>query len=423
MRRWVYLCLFMALLVVSGTVSAEVTITHLAYISGGLEYQEYLKKKAPEFEKLHPGVKVEIVIGNQDKFQAMLAGGVPPDILDLPDFKYLGPLGQLVDLRPLLQKDGLMKAYNPIMLQRAMTPDGAIYNMPLDIGMYMTFFNRDLFNQAGLVSPDKLGTGWDWEATHNASKKTTIDRNGDGTPDSFGFDRAWGPGWREAVLQAGGWFYEFNDKMQPIRSLWNTAPVLAGIQFTERFYRERTTPHLFPGVDEKQYEFPTGKTAINVQDSLWAIGRGLQEVSFDWDIALLPRGSAGPITMGGVNGPHLVSATKHLNEAWEWLKFICANRENMIEYARTTGQLPALLSAQQTYPSLVNITNKNYKLIFEQVNYLSSGDSTLALPLNLTPRRVNLTPVWKGEVPTQTYLQSIHEKMSASIQEMLAAGK
>ncbi|HHW10913.1 MAG TPA: extracellular solute-binding protein [Firmicutes bacterium] len=403
--------------------AAEITITHMAYQHSGANYHDYMQKKAEEFNRTHPGIKVEIIIGVQDQLATMIAGGVPPDVIDLPDFAHLGPAGQLVNLKPLMERDGITRLYNPAVL-RGLTINDAIYTMPSQLAMFITYFNRDLFDQAGLITPDKMGAAWDWDQVISAGKKLTVDRDGDGRGEFYGFDRPWGAGWRLAVLQFGGWFYAYDNMMQPIKSLWNSKEVLAAIQTYERIFTERITPHLaMSSADEQRYYFWTGNTAIDIQDGLTIIGNYLKNTSFEWDLALLPRGPAGPITIGGGTGPSIMAATKHVNEAWEWVKFFTANKENAEALAVATGGFPALLSAQQIYPVLTDTTNKNYRAIFEQATYVQPPEASYPLSNDLNPRRVDMSPIWKGATPAINHLETIHQQKQAIIDEMLAAKK
>ncbi len=419
MQRVLAMMVLIMLTNASCVVAADVTITHLTYTSSGEGYQNFLREMVEKFEQLHPDIKIELIVGLQDKFQTMMAGGVAPDVIDLPDFDYLGPLGQLVDIKPLLQKDGLLQVYNPKIIEKMTNPNGAIYKMPLEIGVYLTWFNRDLFDETGLHTPDTMGSGWNWDALWTSSKKTTVDRDGNGIPETFGFDRAWGPGWRFFVYQAGGAFYDYDDKMQPIRSLWNSPQVVQAIQFNERFFREGVTPRFYPGVTkEADYFFYTfGKTAISIQDGLYVLSY-LKNVPFSWDMALLPAGPAGPIGVEGVAQPQILSSTKHLQETWEWVKFYCATKENAERFAELTGRLPGLIKAQPSFVTINNLTSKNWRAIMEQTNYQPSITSTYPLPNELSPRKIDLYPVWRGDIAAAARLQAIYEQTTAYIAEM-----
>jgi ABC-type glycerol-3-phosphate transport system substrate-binding protein len=86
--------LALALIGIAASVVSAVSVTHLTYVYHGDAFLRYLEEKAAEFKKL-TNIDVEIIVGNQEKFKTMLAGGADPDIHDLPDFDYLASVGLL----------------------------------------------------------------------------------------------------------------------------------------------------------------------------------------------------------------------------------------------------------------------------------------------------------------------------------------
>jgi multiple sugar transport system substrate-binding protein len=392
------------------------------YTNSGQKWHDHFKLLEAAFEKQNPGIDIELIIGDGPKFDTMRLGGLPPDIIDLPDYAHLGPLGELVDIMPLIQRDGLTKQINPAVLKSLTTPNGAVYSVPLQLAINTSYFNRDFFQQGGLTAPDRLGDQWNWDAVYQSAKKLTRDQNGDGTPESFGIDRPWGATWRVLTFQAGGSFYEWDKMLQPVKSLWTSEPVVRAIEFNERFYRERLTPHFHPGVDQAQYYFWTGKTAINLNDGIAIVGSYLKDATFDWDISLMPRGSAGPVTMFNGSGPHILTSTKHLNEAWQWMKFVAFNQDNVDQMVKSLGVIPAISSALSAYPAVAGISHKNYQALLQQTLY-PQPYTQWPVPLEINPRKIDMNPVWEGKVAARTHLQNIHEKMQNIIDQKLAAAK
>lgn len=389
-----------------------VEITHVQYISHGAAYHEYIQTKARAFEALHPGVTVNVIIGNHERVDVMMVSGTPPDVIDLPDYVHLALDGLLVDLLPLLERDGLIDKFRPETLDLARLPDGKIYTMPFLLQSNPTYFNRDLFKEAGLPAPDELGEEWSWETVLDFGKKLTIARSGESLPASFGVDRPWSL-WRIAVHQAGGRFYD--DPLRPTRSLWDSPEVLEGIRYVEQIYRAGITPHLHVP-DQTLYYFWTGKTAIDMVDGPGIIGAYLKEAPFDWDFALQPRGPGGRAGAVSVAGPHILTSTQNLSAVWEWMKFITVDEANVEEFVRMTGLVPALTAAQPAYPDAAGIAAKNYWFIFEQT--LQPNPFNYMLPRELSPRFVNPQPVWEGQMSPQEWLTNMHRTATALIDEM-----
>lgn len=395
---------------------AEVIITHLTYDMHGSDFHDYLQRRAEAFNTKNPAVRVEIVVGNHDKFNVMAAGGVAPDIVDLPDFEHLGAKGMLVNLRPLIERDNIARLVSKPMVDFVTMPNGEIYSAPFEVGSTPAFFNRELFEKAGLVAPDKLGKEWTWEAALASSKKITKDADGDGVPEVFGLDRPWGY-WRRAVFQAGGDFIQVDRNLNPVKSLFSSREVLRGVEYVAEYYRNRLTAHTLMTWDQHTaFYFWKGGSALDFCDGMGIVGAYLAKVAFDWDFALQPRGPAGPIGEIGVGGPHIVSSSSNVAQAWEWVKFLAYDKDALQSFISLTGRLPALQAAQPSYAAVQGILDKNYNLIFEQTMY--PAPKQYPVPKDINSRFVSLDPVWKGEEPAETFLQAIHDKMTSYIREM-----
>lgn len=407
-----------AMLAITSLAYGEVVITHLSYTSHGQPYNDYITKMAAEFSKRHPGVRVDIIVGNQEKMKTMMVAGVWPDVLDMPDFDYLGREGALVDVRPLLQKDNLWKYFNGALMQQLIQSNGAVYKAPFEVSVVAGFFNRDSFNKLGLKTPDRMSPKeWTWDAMMSAGKKLTRDLNGDGKADEYGVDRVqnW---WRAAVFQAGGTFYEFDKNDQPVRSLWNSPEVLTGVQYAESMFRAGITPFTIAS-NYKDLYFWFGKTAIDMTDGVGIINAYLQNAGFEWDFCLQPAGPAGPIANSAeIAGPMIMAKSKNVDLAWEWVKFFAMTKENLGEWVAATGRMPALLSALAEYPAAMKLGAKNFNAVLEQANYPAKQQFPVDTAIN--PRLISLTPVWNGSTPAANFLEAQHAKATAYIEELRA---
>lgn len=404
---------------VSSAVSA-VSVTHLTYVYHGDAFLRYLEQKAVEFKKL-TNIDVDIIVGNQEKFKTMLAGGAEPDIHDLPDFDHLALSGYYVDIIPLLKRDGLLGQFNPGLIKAMSDQKGALYRVPQGIASVVGFFNRTMFLEAGVTPPDRLGNQYNWDAVLQLGKKLTRDVDGDGIPETFGVDRGYAY-WRRAVAQAGGTFYEYDSSGQAVKSLWNSPEVEQGLSFVARMWEEGIIPWMRVP-NQENYYFWNGKTGIDIVDATGIIGSYLSKVTWDWDMTLLPAGPKGPIASGaGGYGPNILSSSKHLNETWEWSKFLFINRKNMEEMMALVGTVPALSSAQSAYAGIANLKDKNYQVIFDALNYLPPPEYG-AVPQELSPRFVDVNDAILGKTPVRQFLEQTHVRMQATIDDLLRSAR
>lgn len=132
------------------------------------------------FKKDRPGVEVEW----QDKkgpelpafYQTQLAAGTPPDIINTQGalgLEYAGQ-GALLDLTPRIKADADMsKRFNADYLSNWLL-DGANYMVPFYITKTVLFYNKLLFQKAGLAEPPQ---NFD-QILEFAQKMTTVEQSG-----------------------------------------------------------------------------------------------------------------------------------------------------------------------------------------------------------------------------------------------------
>jgi multiple sugar transport system substrate-binding protein len=121
----------------------------------------------------------------QEKLYAMMAAGQAPDIFYTNTVMRdrLAAEGRLLDLRAVSKDDPFVSRLWPPVIENGKAPDGGWYsvgNWSFTLGIY---YNRDLFDTAGIPYPD---TAWTWDEMRTVARKLTIDTNSDGTPERYG---------------------------------------------------------------------------------------------------------------------------------------------------------------------------------------------------------------------------------------------
>ena len=163
------------------------------------------------FTAANPTITVNVTVSDWDpywdKLQTGLAGGDAPDV-----FAMDGPLGPdyqtrdvLLDLTPYIEGEGYdLSQLDDNAVKDFTTADGAQFGLPRDLNVIALFYNKEMFDDAGIAYPDDT---WDWAKLVEVGKQLTKDTNGDGTPDQWGvytettdMENAWS----SFVWQAGG---------------------------------------------------------------------------------------------------------------------------------------------------------------------------------------------------------------------------
>lgn len=162
--------------------------------------------------------------------QTAMAGGAGADMYWMDaDHMPLASQGVFMDLTDCLadaeaETAGDVDDYYPGVMAVNLYGDG-VYGLPWIAQPVVTYYNRDLFDAAGLDYPQE---GWTWDDFMEAAKALTQDTDGDGEVDQWGFTQTEGwPPPRMWIWQAGGEFITEDFTEAPIDS----PEFLEGMQF------------------------------------------------------------------------------------------------------------------------------------------------------------------------------------------------
>ena len=143
------------------------------------------------YQETHPDVTVEWISVSgggpygRDKVQTMLAGGDIPDfmMLNTGQFEALAARNQLLPLDDLVASTGLdLSIFWPQAITGS-TFNGTLYGLPRDMSNVIMYYNKDLFDAAGVEYPTEE---WTWDDMFAAAQALTLDTTGDGQIDQWG---------------------------------------------------------------------------------------------------------------------------------------------------------------------------------------------------------------------------------------------
>ena len=149
---------------------------------------EIFKATLEELRQENPDLdfKYEPIPGNYtEKLQLMLGTKTAPDVFFLKgmtapsymSFKILQPVDELIEQDAEFHKEDFLD-----FAIDAFNLEGVQYGIPKDFSPYVLFYNKKLFREAGLDSIPET-----WEEFEQFAKILTIDRDGDGKKDQYGF--------------------------------------------------------------------------------------------------------------------------------------------------------------------------------------------------------------------------------------------
>lgn len=308
--------------------AAATAATLSVYIFPGTVVRQQLINEyvVPEFESRNPGTKVDVLAaeGAPDKLKTLVAGGLAPDIAFVrleyfPDFVYTGLFEPLDAYFKSAQSFKL--ANIPEVAMDSFRYSGKTYGVPYDslaFNVTTMFVNKDMFARAGLTVPqvnyDDPYSGWTYDDLAKYAKKMTIDKNGDGTPEEYGY--LVGP-YASFVGNAFRFIWNWGgDVITQTPAGWRSDVTNPQTQKALQFIHDLKFEQKVIGGD-----FLAGTRGMQI-DAFGYISTILnKQVSFDWTLAAVPRGQGGRWGLTHVNPMGIMSSSKNKDLAFKFLEF------------------------------------------------------------------------------------------------------
>ncbi len=276
-----------------------------------------------EFEAANPNIKVEFEnIGSGDeyyqKLQTSIAGNVAPDVF-YPATHVAYALGSKEAIASVdtLDPDGELdlESFDPNVLELYQI-DGEQMCLPIDTAALVVFYNKEMFDAAGVEYPQ---AGWTWDDFLATAEALSEDTDGDGDTDVYGVN-GFTNYWPLMVWSETG-HNVFDDQRNPTEFLINEQESIDAIQWLA----DLTNVHgVMPDVlqtEELGDMFAAEIAAMNVVGH-WRVPRYLSETEIDFDFAPLPVGAAGPLNRADGSCFAVSSQSEHPEEAFEFVKFL-----------------------------------------------------------------------------------------------------
>lgn len=382
----------------------SVTIRYFNF-SSDPDHLDDLAAIAAAFEAANPGVKVELSSAPwADYFtllQADFVGGDPPDTFELnyENFVSYAANDVLLDLSSYIDPEA---PYYPRALE-AFQYEGIQGALPETFSTVLLFYNKDLFDQAGVAYPTDE---WAWDDAVAAG--TAIRALGDDIWGLFSPVQFW-----EFYKKAGQNDCEFfNDEMT--ESTINAPECVAALERMVSFIESDLMPDdiELAGLASEDL-FLQGKLGM-VVIGIWMFAM-FEDASFAWDIELEP-GLAHKGHHFFANGVGVAASTDHPAEAAAWAQFLTASQEAATVRVETGWELPALDKPEYFESYLAKDNPSNRAAIFEAL------ESPITPPVierqNEMQDIVNdlLSAVANGELDPQTALDMAKSELDRLIQ-------
>ncbi len=392
--------------------AAEPVNLKLTMWGGDLDSQVY-QQRLDQFMAKNPDIKVELVYIPSDysqKVQTMIAGGTAPDIMQLAeDIHSYSSKGQIISLNNYITQDkvDLKARYGDTGgLTGAYSYNGELYAMPDRGGALILFYNKDMFDAAGISYPTK---DWTWVEFLDAAQKLTI-RDGD-TVEQYGWAAGgWWPWWMSFMYMNGGMVLD--ESGMPVV---NSPENVEAIQFyNDLVYKHKVAPspedYANLGTNSPDPLFAQGKVAM-ATTGFWGIG-GLKDATFNWDITPLFQNKK-PATVVFGSGFAITKDCENPDAAWKVIEFLTSEE----------GQMP-IVEAKEDAPANINVLSGdaflNQSWSAKPINMAALGESAnIAFALPLSPKwnemmtifDTNLGEVFANRAEVQPTMDNIQQEL------------
>jgi len=397
---------------------------------------ELLQSMAEDFMALHPDIEVEVQYTGSynDTLNKLIAGikaGTPPNVVQvyeigtraLIDGEIAVPMQDMIDKDPTFD----MAAFMPQVLNYYVV-DGKLYSMPFNSSNAIMFYNKDMFEAAGL-DPDKPPTTYE-ELLAAAKALTKKDGNGN-------------------IITSGitwplhSWFFEQYLALQdaPLvnndngrtgiasKAEFNTE---AGLNFlnlwkelADNDYMVNTKKEDWTGARKLFLSQSVGMLITSTSD-VAAMNDGAKENGFEVGAAFLPTPADAPkggVVIGGgslwmIDG----NPEDELNATWEFVKFM-AQPTQQIKWHQGTGYFPV------TKDSVTELLNSGYygenpdhivalmQLLFSKQDYNTNGAIMGVFPEFRNTFEDNVEKMLNGQLTPQKVLDETEKTLNELLEE------
>lgn len=406
LRRFIVLGLIVLIIASLAPVAAQenATVRYFTF-SAAPDHLEDLDAIIAAFEAENPGITIEVSTAPfEDYFtllQADFVGGEPPDVFELnyENFVSYAANDVLLDLGGYVSADA---PYYPRALE-AFQYNGAQLALPETFSTVLLFYNKDLFDQAGVAYPTEA---WTWADAVEAGK--AIRALGEDVWGLYSPVQFW-----EFYKKAGqNDCHFFNDDMT--ESTINSDACVQTLETMLGFMQEDVMPDPIEasGVSDSEL-FLSGNLGMLVT-GIWMFA-AFADAPFAWDIQLEP-GLANKGHHFFANGVAVAKDTENPEAAAAWAQYLTASQTAATVRVESGWELPALDEPSYFAAYLEQTPPDNREAVFMAL------ESPITPPVierqNEMQDTVNelLNAVVNGELDAKTALDLAKDELDALIQ-------
>jgi multiple sugar transport system substrate-binding protein len=320
----------------SDDTNAKVTLSYAIWDKNQVPAMQQL---ASAFTKENPNITIDVQLTPWEtywtKLKAAATGGAAPDV-----FWMNGPNFQLYATNGVLAPIGDYDTGNyPKALVDLYTVDGKHYGVPKDFDTVGLWYNKSLFDAAGVKYPDDT---WTWDTFKAAAAKLTNKAKGQfaiaanlTSAQEYQYN---------TIYQAGGYVISPDGKS----SGYADPATIQGLKFWTDLIAAGQSPDLKTMTDTAPINlFESGKTAMYYGGS-WDAAEFTTNsyTKAKVDVAVLPKGVKQATVIHGVANV-IGQKSPHKAQAWKFVQYL--GSKDAAEVEAKAGVIPAFNGTQQAW--------------------------------------------------------------------------
>lgn len=359
------------------------------------------------FSEDNPEINVSIeVVPRSDyvtKLETSIVGRNAPDVFwnALPDrFLELARSGLIENLDERIAADGVdLSPIAPALLE-AFTYEGSLYAIPKDFDTVGLWYNKAMFDAAGIAYPDD---SWTWDSLREAAIALSDPAN-----NVYGFvvNPGTRAGYYNFISQNGGAVLT-----EDMRSGFDMPETVEAIQFmADLILVDKVSPTVQQSEEiNAQTRFKTGQAAM-ILDGSWRAREFADEpyTLENADVAVLPQGKV-RASSSGTLGYSIYSGSPHKEEAWELLKFLASSEAAQIQ-ASAGAVIPSHMDQAQIWVEA--IPEFNLQAFLDMVDYAEVVSHSFNTPAWTSIMNAELKKALAGDASVEDSTRIVAEKMN-----------
>ena len=379
----------------------------IRYAFWDLNQKPAMEQTIAAFNKKYPDVKVKIETtpGPEffEKLQTQASSDTLPDVfwMNAPNFQLYASNKMLEPATPLIDQKLADPANYPPELNELYTLDGVQYGLPKDYDTIAVFYNKALFDKAGVEYPSK---DWTWEEMREKAK--AVSTKLDGVYGVAGNVAGGHETYYNTMLQAGGTIISEDKK----KSGFDDPKSIEGLQYIRDLIADKSMPTPAELSDTPANQmFLNGRAAMFWAGS-WSNAELLgSDLKKDIEVAPLPAGPDGSATVihGLTNAVSAKSENKPAAQAFQ--AFLSSEEAAQIQ-AEAGAAVPAFNGTQTAW---VESAPWNLQVFLDEAE-----KSAVPYPVSLNTAEWNqlevelLPQAFSGERPVEEVAAELATKMN-----------